>query len=421
MHYKLVKDFFHRSFEIPEDWDYPKFSKVVIVNPTTKIDEKQVPYLPMDAIDTERPHFNYFEERNLSDFSSLPKFQENDVLFASITPSTENGKTCIIENFSRKGIGSSELTVLRPTEEIIPRYLYYYVKSHRIRQFAISQMMGTTGRQRVPDYVFKKDLNFELPTKSEQQKIASILSNVDSMMQHTQKEIERTRRIKKGLMQRLLTKGIGHTKFKKLRIGAVKYEIPEEWKKSKLEDLSSKIGDGLHATPEYVDDSNFYFINGNNLNNGKIVLDNAKNVDENEYLKYETNLNDNTVLLSINGTIGNVAFYTNEKVILGKSVCYINCTEKLSKKFLFYFLQSDHWNKYITKELTSTTIFNLSLASVRNLLIPAPKISEQQKIASILSNVDSLIQKQQEYKSKLETLKKGLMQKLLTGQIRVKV
>lgn len=203
--FKKVKNFFNNVVEIPDTWNYPKFSEVVRVNPPTKIDEKQVPYLPMDAIDVEKPHFNYFEERKLDDFSSLPKFQEHDVLFASITPSTENGKTCIVENFSRKGIGSSELTVLRSSDKVVPKYLYYYVKSHRIRQFAISQMMGTTGRQRVPDYVFKKDLNFELPSYPEQQKIASILSNVDSQIQKQQEYKSKIESLKKGLMQKLLT------------------------------------------------------------------------------------------------------------------------------------------------------------------------------------------------------------------------
>ena len=86
----------------------------------TKIDGKNIPYIPMDSVDVERSHFRYFEERKLSDNPSLPKFQENDVLFARITPSTENGKTCIIENFNHKGIASSELTILRSSNKVLP-------------------------------------------------------------------------------------------------------------------------------------------------------------------------------------------------------------------------------------------------------------------------------------------------------------
>jgi restriction endonuclease S subunit len=203
--FKKVKNFFKKEILIPEEWSYPKFSIVIKVNPPTKIDEERCPYIPMDAVDVDKPNFNYFEEREIKSNSGLKKFQEDDVLFARITPSTENGKTCIVENFKRKGIVSSELTVLRPTEKVIPRYLYYYVKSHRIRQFAISQMMGTTGRQRVPDYVFKKDLNFELPGIPEQNNIVLILSKVELNIQHLQSKKFNLETLKKGLMQKILT------------------------------------------------------------------------------------------------------------------------------------------------------------------------------------------------------------------------
>jgi len=213
---QIVEDFFKRKLEIPHNWEYPKFASVVEVNPLTKIHSKNALYVPMDAVDTSSPHIKYFEERVVDENLNLCKFQENDILFARITPSTENGKTAIIENFSGQGIASSELTVLRPTKKVEPRYLYYYMKSERIRQFAISQMSGSTGRQRVPDYVFKKDLNLELPPIEEQRKIVGILSNVDLLINSNKKmigidkksyelEVNCLEKLKRGLMQKLLT------------------------------------------------------------------------------------------------------------------------------------------------------------------------------------------------------------------------
>lgn len=213
---QTVEDFFKRKLKIPSEWEYPKFASIVEVNPLTKINSKNAPYVPMDAVDTSSPHIKYFEDRVVEENSSLPRFQENDILFARITPSTENGKTSIVENFSGQGIASSELTVLRPTKKIEARYLYYYIKSDRIRQFAISQMSGSTGRQRVPDYVFKKDLNVELPPIKEQRKIIEILSKVDSLINLNKKligidkksyevEVNYLEKLKRGLMQKLLT------------------------------------------------------------------------------------------------------------------------------------------------------------------------------------------------------------------------
>jgi len=96
-------------------------------------------------------------------------------------------------------------------------------------------------------------------------------------------------------------------------------------------------------------------------------------------LKYKLELNDKTILLSINGTIGNVAFYDNESIVLGKSASYIICNDDLNHVFLFYLLQSTLVKKYFTTELTGTTISNLSLSSIRKMPIYLPDILEQQK------------------------------------------
>jgi len=203
--FQNVKDFFKKQFKISKKWDYPKFSSVVKVNPDTRVNSELASYVPMDAVNTDSMKVDYFEKRRVRDHNGLPRFLENDVLFARITPSTENGKTALMENFKGVGIASSELTVLRPGPKVLPRYLFYYVKSHRIRQFAISQMLGTTNRQRVPEYVFEKDLNFELPPIKEQKKIVSILSNIDSQIEQKKKIHSKFVQLKRGQMQKLLT------------------------------------------------------------------------------------------------------------------------------------------------------------------------------------------------------------------------
>ncbi|WP_179108688.1 restriction endonuclease subunit S, partial [Rodentibacter genomosp. 2] len=97
------------------------------------------------------------------------------------------------------------------------------------------------------------------------------------------------------------------------------------WTKVKLSEVTTILGDGLHGTPKYSHDGEYFFINGSNLSNGKIVTnDKDKKVSYQEYLKYKKDLNNRTILVSINGTLGNVALYNNEKVILGKSACYFN-------------------------------------------------------------------------------------------------
>lgn len=198
-------------------------------------------------------------------------------------------------------------------------------------------------------------------------------------------------------------------------------EFDGEWEYKKLENLVERIGDGIHSTPNYSDSGKYYFINGNNLSDGKIFIsENTKKVNEEEYLKHKRDLGLNTILLSINGTIGNVAYYKNEKIVLGKSACYINISKNVSKEFILHVLSTFKTLKFYYSELTGTTIKNLSLATVRNTPIPNLVLPEQQKIADFLTAVDERIQQLTRKKELLEQYKKGVMQQLFSQQIRFK-
>lgn len=175
----------------------------------------------------------------------------------------------------------------------------------------------------------------------------------------------------------------------------IPYELPQGWEWVRLSQITSIIGDGIHGTPEYTLNTEYYFINGNNLNNGIIeIKDNTKTVSETEYLKYKKDLTERTVLVSINGTLGNVAFYNNEKVMLGKSACYLNLLVDINKAYIKLFLNSDYFLTYADNKATGTTIKNVSLKAMNDLLIPLPPIVEQQRIVTkveeLLSIVESL-------------------------------
>ena len=167
-----------------------------------------------------------------------------------------------------------------------------------------------------------------------------------------------------------------------------------EWKEVRLGEISSKIGDGLHGTPKYDDEGPYYFINGNNLNCGKIIIkDDTKRVGKDEFVKNQKELNEQTILVSINGTIGNVAKYNNELCILGKSACYINVIKEVDKEFIYYVLTSANFKRNITNEATGTTIKNVSLKQMREYKFNIPcNISDQHRIASILSSLDRKIE-----------------------------
>ena len=120
------------------------------------------------------------------------------------------------------------------------------------------------------------------------------------------------------------------------------------WEEVQLKDIVSILGDGLHGTPEYSEDGEYYFVNGNNLNEGSITINqDTQKVSYSEYLKYKKELSDRTLLVSINGTLGNVAYYQGEKVLLGKSACYFNLLDDVDKGFIRYILSTPYFQKYI--------------------------------------------------------------------------
>ena len=169
----------------------------------------------------------------------------------------------------------------------------------------------------------------------------------------------------------------------------IPFDIPESWEWVRLGNIVSILGDGIHGTPKYDDFGEFFFVNGNNLSNGKIEIKaNTKRVNKSEYEKYKKALDDSSILVSINGTIGNIAFYNNEPVMLGKSACYFNLIERKLKPYVFWLIKTDYFMKYAFAKATGTTIKNVSLQAMNNFLVPLPSIDEQERI---VGRVEELI------------------------------
>ena len=170
------------------------------------------------------------------------------------------------------------------------------------------------------------------------------------------------------------------------------FDIPSTWMWSRLSSIVTVLGDGIHGTPVYSANGTTAFINGNNLQDGKIVIKpDTKRVTDEEASKHKRCLTKNTVLLSINGTIGNVAFYDGEHVILGKSACYFNLLSGVSKEYVRLVLETDYFAKYAVSVATGTTIKNVPLAGMRNLLIPIPPTAEQAEIVQAVALALNLV------------------------------
>lgn len=163
----------------------------------------------------------------------------------------------------------------------------------------------------------------------------------------------------------------------------------KRWAQLTLNSVCDGIGDGLHGTPEYDDSGDFYFINGNNLINGEIVITpSTKKVNEEVFKKYYRNISSNALLLSINGTLGKIAFYNNKAITLGKSACYINLKTFVNKYFVFELMKTDHFLKYLEENSTKSTIKNVSLKTIRNFQLIYPPENLQNDFISFSKKID---------------------------------
>ncbi len=331
---------------------------------------------------------------------------ENDVLMptSDVTPSGL-AKACCIK-LNDVILGGDILVIRTSKEEISGEFLARFIRY--LEREVLQLVSGSTVFHLYASSIDKLALAF--PRKKEQQKIADCLSSLDDLITAQTQKLDTLKTHKKGLMQQLFP-AEGET-LPKLRFP--EFRDAGEWVEKKLETLSLKISDGIHSTPLYDDSGEYFFINGNNLIDGGIVVDEkTKRVSEEEYKKHKRHLGENTILLSINGTIGNLSSYNNEKVVLGKSACYINIDAgKALKDFISYYLKTSIIYSYFSTELTGSTIKNLSLKTVSNTKIYLPTRPEQQKIAGCLASLDELLTAQTQKLAALKTHKKGLMQQL---------
>ena len=202
----------------------------------------------------------------------------------------------------------------------------------------------------------------------------------------------------------------------------VPFEIPDNWCWVRLGNLVSVLGDGIHGTPEYDVDGEYYFVNGNNLSNGRIVFKGAtKKVSYTEYLKYAKELNSKTILVSINGTIGNVAFYDGEKVVLGKSACYFNLLNYLEKRYLYRLLKTDYFIKYAVSNATGSTIKNVSLKVMKEWIVPLPPLGEQMRIVARLEEILPLVDAYEKAYNELQELNKTFPVKLKNSLLQMAI
>jgi type I restriction enzyme S subunit len=380
--------------DLPEGWKWVRLGEVAIL--VKNISPKgSKPYLEIGDIDIHNKKYSIKEKESPN---HCIKTKRGNIVISKVRP-TRGAISLINEAFLYV---SPAFSVLEANNS---KFLFYSLSMGQFCNYLGTLETGTT----YPSVNDEDVLSYKLilPPLPEQQKIAEILETIDNAIEKTEKIIEKYKRIKQGLMQDLLTKGIDENgnirsekthKFKDSPLG----RIPEEWEVVRL----GEIGEIVYG--ERLSDSD-YAEYGNAAVYGTTGI-----IGKTE--KYHGV--GETIILPRKGSINN-KFYIEkgQKFFVIDTAFYLKFNPKnmLNVKYVFNFIRQidlEFFNE-------ATGVPSLNRETLKNLLIPLHPLPEQQRIAEILSQIDQTIEKEQQYKEKLQRTKQGLMQDLLTGKVRV--
>ncbi len=317
-------------------------------------------------------------------------------------------------------ISNQQINAILCSNQYDSHYIYYAIlkKEHFLKSFS-----GTAAVPIINKSLFEK-FKISVPADiKEQQKIAEILSSVDEGIQKVEKAIKKTERLRQGLMNKLLIKGIRHKEFKETKIG----KIPQKWKVRELSEIadifSSNVDKKTLASEKKVVLCNYMDVYNNETITS--VLDfMAATATDDEINKFTLKKGD-VIITKDSETPGDIAKSTVVTKTINNLVCGYHLaiirpkdSTEINSYFLSKLFSSYEIHKYFVKRAFGMTRFGLSVPAINNALFPVPEITEQRMIIEGLLSVDNKLDLQRQRKEKLMRIKQGLMNDLLTGRKR---
>ena len=328
------------------------------------------------------------------DSIGLDKYMlESGDLLMSLTGNV--GRVAVLSNEFLPAALNQRVACLRlKTNKISKGYLYHILNSDYFEQKCIQASKGVAQKNMSTEWL--KDYEIPIFPESEQKKIESVLDNLQSIMDARRQQLAALDELVKARFVEMFGDPVANEK---------------SWTTISLDDACDGIGDGLHGTPEYDDNGEYPFINGNNLIDGMIEITSAtKMVDEATYRKHYIEITENAIMISINGTLGKMAFYKGEKVMLGKSVCYCNLKPAINREFVYGVMKSDAFTEFLESNSTKSTIKNVGLKAMRGFQLIIPPDELQLQFVEFAKQVDKSKKIVQKSLEKSQLLFDSLMQ-----------
>jgi len=419
--------------KIPAGWKKIKLGEVFKSNMPgawgnePRLEEDAYPVISTLAIDYEgNIDFSNYTLRSI-DNQKIEKLllKKYDILLEKSGGSSDTpaGKVALVKNDFR-GTCSNFIQILKVKEVNNPVFVFYRLFYDFKNKKTEKYQQKTTGivNFKVNDYFNE---TFSLPPLPEQEKIAEILETVDNTIEKTDAIIEKYKRTKQGLMQELLTKGIDinwHIRsekthqFKDSPLG----RIPADWEVKKLGEIGKSFAGGTPSSGI----SEYYNGDIKWLKSGEINSKYIYNTEETLTSSGLRNSNakwieGNTVVIAMYGATAGQVGIVKTKMTANQAVLALSINEKERVYFEYLYYSLLVSVNLLLSNLQGSGQPNLNKGNIDNLIIALPPLPEQERIASVLSQVDTVIEKETAYRDKLSRIKQGLMEDLLTGKVRV--
>ena len=378
-----------------------KLKDICEINPRTQgiADYMSVSFVPMPCV-SEDGKIDTSEIRQFIDVKKgYTVFQENDVLFAKITPCMENGKGAIARGLMNGiGCGSSEFHVLRANNEMVcPEWIYYLTAWSSFRREAEKHMTGSAGQRRVPKaYLENYDIN--VPSLPEQTKQTEVLSQLQQIIDCRKEELQKLDELVKARFVELF----GDTILN-----------PFGWKKDLLGTVCD-VRDGTHDSPQYYE-SGYPLVTSKNVTGGKIDLTDCSLICEADFKKINerSKVDIGDIIMPMIGTVGKPVIVDIEPNFAIKNVSLIKfkADSRVLNIYIRALLQSDYFDDAVLSKVRGGTQKFISLGDIRKLEVLVPPMELQEQFATFIKQTDKSKLAIQQSLDKLETLKRSLMQK----------
>jgi len=381
---------------LPKGWTACEVSTVAEVNPRKPkaASDELVSFVGMADVSEDMRLVNHTPRPYAEVANGFTGFEDNDILVAKITPCFENGKGALVTGLTNgKGFGSTEFHVVRSEDESTRRLLYHHFSTHEFRVRGEANMTGSAGQKRIPTS-FISEYVVPMPPKAEREKIVAILDACDRAIDGTAKLLEKQENRKHALVQRLLGE--------------------KSWSEVKLGQIAKSFSGGTPArSKSHYFKGNIPWIKSGEVNS-RFITNTSETITE-EALKESSAkmVPSESILVAMYGATAGKISISKIEAAINQAILAVIPNEGIDRDFLFYSLESRIAE---TLMLVQGAQPNLNAEIIRSIKIALPSADLQIKVAQVVRASEKIIHLTQEQLTLLQQQKKGLMQRLLTGQ-----